>query len=557
MTSERSASTLGVVLTQLGPGARLLTGEETALARPVRGASVWTQSPEPADPGVVLICPPLNDAAALTAFADRLPDSPARMIVLTSPCPVPPTELVVLVREHLVVEAGGTVDPADVVLAIARSVEAPEESVTRRLSSLQRSLTQVLGDPDPVPALLNRLKTTCNAAVALVDKRGQAVHATGPIPLALLFGEITQTSAETQRIDIDGWHGVADRIGEPDEPSQHFGWLVVTARRTDFPDSYITSAVHVAASLVEASLRMTLLARQQERAVRATVLEEALALERKPQSPELTGRIASFGLSFTEELRAIVLRPVLSAMTSGGRLPLKEIAAGLGRALEDAGIARLASTRDKFLVMVVQCSPSTFRRILVSAGSALPAAHVGVGRRIQAVGEIADSYDDAQLAVQMLVRRMRGPRLMSYEEFDFATRLFSDVGTDRMTAWARRFLRPLAGRQPLLEGLRAYFENSLNMNAASEVLSIHHNSLRYRLAKVEELLDINLREPAALSSVYLALAAVELERVHAPQPGVNGPARPRQPSDVEAPRSPREHISPHVQNLGVVLGPDR
>ncbi len=146
---------------------------------------------------------------------------------------------------------------------------------------------------------------------------------------------------------------------------------------------------------------------------------------------------------------------------------------------------------------------------------------------------------------------------MSYEDFDFATRLFSDVGTDRMTAWAHRFLRPLDGRAPLLEGLRAYFEHSQNMNAAAEALNIHHNSLRYRLSKVEELLDINLREPAAVSSVFLALAAVELQRVQAPQPGAKVEVRPGQPSDVEAPRSPRDHIDPHAQNLGVVLGPDR
>jgi hypothetical protein len=401
------------------------------------------------------------------------------------------------------------------------------------------------------------VKSTCNATVALVDKRGHALHATGPIPLALLFGEISQTSAETQNIDIDGWRGVADRIGDPDQAARHAGWLVVTARRPDFPDSYATAAVHVAASLVEASLRMTLVARQQERAIRATVLEEALALPRKPRSPELTGRIAGFGLSFTDELRAVVVRPLLSGMASRGHSSPSDLGEALARALDEAGVRHLMSSRDKFLILAVQASPSTLRRILVAAGAALPSAHVGVGRRIQSVSEVADSYHDAQLAVQTLRRRGRGPRLMSYEEFDFATRLFSDVGTDRMTAWAHRFLRPLDGRTPLLEGLRAYFEHSQNMNAAAEALSIHHNSLRYRLSKVEELLDINLREPAAVSSVFLALAAVELERVHAPQPGGKAKVLSVQPSDVEAPRSPSDRFDPPPRNLGVVYGPER
>ena len=59
----------------------------------------------------------------------------------------------------------------------------------------------------------------------------------------------------------------------------------------------------------------------------------------------------------------------------------------------------------------------------------------------------------------------------------------------------------------------AFFAHSQNMNAAADALSIDHNSLRYRLAKVEELLNVSLRDPAAVSSLFLALTARELERV--------------------------------------------
>jgi sugar diacid utilization regulator len=99
---------------------------------------------------------------------------------------------------------------------------------------------------------------------------------------------------------------------------------------------------------------------------------------------------------------------------------------------------------------------------------------------------------------------------MTYEDFDFATRLFADVGLDRMVEWANDFLSPLAERDTLMDGLRAYFEADQNINLAAESLNIHHNSLRYRLSKVEELLTINLKQPASVSSIFLALTAIDL-----------------------------------------------
>ncbi|MEU9329938.1 helix-turn-helix domain-containing protein [Streptomyces canus] len=101
---------------------------------------------------------------------------------------------------------------------------------------------------------------------------------------------------------------------------------------------------------------------------------------------------------------------------------------------------------------------------------------------------------------------------MAYEDFDFATRLFADVGLERMVAWAEDFLKPLANRANLLAGLRSYFENDQNINVAAEALTIHHNPLRYRLTKVEELLSVNLKQPAAVSWVFLALTAIDLTR---------------------------------------------
>lgn len=547
--------TLGVVLTELGPEAELLAGANDALSRPVRGASVWTGQATTDDLEVIVIIAGAQQRDELEGVLANLSAGASRILALTDPCPIPRREVGSIAGGHTIIQAGRGIDPAEVVLAVSRALQAPTENFTRRLATLQRSLTQALGAPEPLQALLGRLKSTSNANVALVDKLGATLNSTGPVPLSLMFEAISRAGADSQLLDIDGWKGVADKINDPDRPGEYTGWLIATSRRPDFPDQYAAAAVHLTAALVEVCHRMTFVARQQERAIKAAVLEEALALRRVPDDPDITGRMASLGVNFDDGVRVAMVRPVRSATRSRALPSLETIAEELSQALRDASIPHLLSRRERHLVVAVQCSPAMLRRTVVAVDG-MPDLRIGVGRIATIVGEIAHSHSDARLALQTLLRRTGGPRLLAYEDLDFAMRLFSEVGVDRMNDWARDFLRPLLDRPTLLEGLRAYFRHSQNMNAAADALSIHHNSLRYRLAKVEEILSLSLREPAALSSLFLALTALE----HDTSASTHSPIQPsgsKRPADVDAPHRLQIHENPSPSQLGVVLSPDR
>lgn len=547
--------TLGVVLTELGPDATLLAGPDDALSRPIQGVSVWIGSPTTDDPEIIVVIPGAHRRDDLERVLASLPIGESRILALTDPCPVPLPDVGSIASGHTIIQAGDEVDPAEVVLAVSRALQAPTENFTRRLATLQRSLTQALGAPEPLQALLGRLKSTSNANAVLVDKRGETLTSTGPVPLSLMFDTVSRAGADSQLLDIDGWKGVADKIYDPDRPGEHIGWLIATSRRPDFPDQYSAAAVHLTAALVEACHRMTFVARQQEQAIKAAVLEEALTLRRVPDDPDLTGRMASFGVNIDDGVRIGIVRLLRPTRSSRALPALETIAETLSQALRDASIPHLLSRRERHLVLAVQCSPAMLRRAIV-ANDAIPDSRIGIGRIATSVGEIAYSHGDARLALQTLLRRARGPRLLAYEDFDFAMRLFSEVGVDRMTAWAHDFLQPLTDRPTLLEGLRAYFQHAQNMNAASDALNIHHNSLRYRLAKIEEILSLSLREPAALSSLFLALTALEHEATASARPSIQ-PSGPTGPVDVDAPHRQQVHESPSVNQLGVVLSPDR
>jgi sugar diacid utilization regulator len=558
MSTNEADCTLGGVLAELG--ASTVGSEEPQLSRRVRAALIWLPGdPIPQDPNLLIVCPTLGYADNLDSIDALLAGSAPRMIVVPAPLAISAEQIRETAGVHYIHALDVITNAADIVATVTRSVEPAEESISRRLASLQRSFSQALAEQSPIPALLNRVKRVTNAAVTLIDARGEAVHTTAPIPRAMLYQEIRRTNAESQAIDIDGWRGIATRVSDPAEPDQHFGWLMAVSRRTDFPNPYSISAVHIAAALIETNRQMVSIARSQERAVRATVFREALALRPQRSDSALAGRITSLGISFERELRVIVVRPIRTPPKSQDRSDLLDLSARLERTFKTIGLIPLVTTHDDVLALLSQCSAATAHRLFIAHTRALPPVHIGIGRNVDDVGDIADSYNDAQLAVRALRRRSQGAGTMTYEDFDFATRLFADVGLDKIAARAEEFLRPVAGREALAEGLRTYFEHGQNINAAADALNIHHNSLRYRLSKIEEVLNLNLKEPAAVASAFLALTALDLSQPPTTRPRASGAKRRidhANDTQIDGPVTVTAFPSPDAESFGVVRGSD-
>jgi sugar diacid utilization regulator len=220
-------------------------------------------------------------------------------------------------------------------------------------------------------------------------------------------------------------------------------------------------------------------------------------------------------------------------------------------------VSEFLTVRDDHVAVLVQCSSATARRLLVT-NNASSELQVGAGRRVATTGDIADSYNDAHLAVRALQRHPSHSGFVAFEDFDFATRLFSNVGLDTMVAWAHEFFQPLEGREPLVTAVHSYFAHGQNIKAAANDLSVHHNSLRYRLAKVEELLGVSFSDPAAISSTYLALTALDLVN-DSRSPRIETSRRSADPTvhDVASSDSATDFRRQSPADLGVVRGPDR
>jgi DNA-binding PucR family transcriptional regulator len=81
---------------------------------------------------------------------------------------------------------------------------------------------------------------------------------------------------------------------------------------------------------------------------------------------------------------------------------------------------------------------------------------------------------------------------------------------DAIKAFCVETLQPLAladHKQSgnLLETLKTYLENECELRATASSLHIHYNTLRYRLERIEEILQVNLSDPATRQKLRLAL----------------------------------------------------
>jgi hypothetical protein len=90
--------------------------------------------------------------------------------------------------------------------------------------------------------------------------------------------------------------------------------------------------------------------------------------------------------------------------------------------------------------------------------------------------------------------------------------------TDVAEELARRYVEPLgtgAAMLPILETVRRYLTLGMRADLTAEHMSVHHNTVRYRLRRYEELTGIDLRDPNHALEAWWALQRTRID--HGPR----------------------------------------
>ncbi len=123
-------------------------------------------------------------------------------------------------------------------------------------------------------------------------------------------------------------------------------------------------------------------------------------------------------------------------------------------------------------------------------------AVVGIGSTVVGIKELANSFKDAQVALEVGKVFDTERPILSYDNLGIARLIYQ-----LPTTLCEMFLREIFKKgsidtldQETLFTIQRFFENNLNVSETSRGLFVHRNTLVYRIEKIKKLTGLDLRE---------------------------------------------------------------
>ncbi|MEO3749871.1 PucR family transcriptional regulator ligand-binding domain-containing protein [Streptomyces sp. B6B3] len=510
---------------------RVLTGEDR-LATPVR----WAHASELADPvpyldgGELLLTTglklPVHDPGEMRDYVTRL--SAAGVVGLgfgvgVNHPEVPPALLDAAVEAGLpLLEVPRNTPFIAISKAVSAALAAEQYRAVTAGFAAQRELTRAALSPGGQRALLAKLAIQVNGWAALYDLTG-SVTAAAPGWAVRRAGKL---AGEVRRLRDRPApaSAVCAAPGAPAEPTDEAGSRSRPDDRVELQSLGTGSrpqavlAIGTAAPLgvveryaVESAVAVLTLTTERSRAYQEAQARLGAAVLRMLLAGEPDHARAVAGQLYGGLLDA----PLRVLVADGGDDPdaLEELGDAVESAAARAGESVLAAADGERLVLLV-----------ADAGEAVSACagYAGQTRRERgehglALGLSAPtgpaSADAAyrQAREALAVARRRGRVLVEHDEVATGS-VLALLADDAVRAFAEGTLRALRehdarGRGDLVASLRAWLAHHGQWDAAAADLGVHRHTLRYRMRRVEEILDRSLDDPDVRMELWLALKA--------------------------------------------------
>ncbi|NLZ66351.1 MAG: hypothetical protein GX910_01615 [Clostridiaceae bacterium] len=141
--------------------------------------------------------------------------------------------------------------------------------------------------------------------------------------------------------------------------------------------------------------------------------------------------------------------------------------------------------------------------------------YVGVGSIAETYQDLSSSLSQAEQTVRILVSRKSDERKLFYSDLGLLRVLGHPLLREDALAYAHEVLDPLEEhdekhRGDLIETVRVYFQCGGNLKRVAEVLFTHYNTVIYRINRIRDMYDIDLRDPETAFNFQLALKIREL-----------------------------------------------
>lgn len=423
-----------------------------------------------------------------------------------------PDDLVAACRRHLLplIEVPVDVSFATITERVLTSV-TPGDSEAGTLLRLHRTLHASSADAAGVAGICDVVAGKLDVGCWVLSPTGRVVAGTADPPPEEQRRRLARRALVTEQA-VD-----ALRSGRPfavlpttrRSPCRAAGWfLVVASDPAGWPDDVRDLAVE-AASLV--GLQQ---ARQGEAGRLRAELAEGLvrlALTDEPNPTELASRLQVVGLSAEEPL------VVLSA-SAGGVAPqllhgvltelLEPISARVAVASLGGEAIGLAATDLGRVDNAVAALQST--ATLLEPGLSGVRLAIGVSAGTTSGPVLRGAIEEARHARRLAEHRAGTCRVVSSEELASHTVLLAAVPEELRRSYRSRLLGPIMEydarhHSDLVRTLTVFLEHSGSWNRCAARLHLHVNTLRYRIARIEQLTGRDLSSFGDQVDLYLAL----------------------------------------------------
>ncbi|MEJ7795478.1 MAG: helix-turn-helix domain-containing protein [Nocardioides sp.] len=242
-------------------------------------------------------------------------------------------------------------------------------------------------------------------------------------------------------------------------------------------------------------------------------LVEDLLAGRPPSVRPRLQLLADVGLDEDASYLLVVARPLVSEDVD----PHHQ--AQLRTAFRSAGRGLVVARHDE-VVAVLPVEPGTEDRLLADVRSVVTGlagrgafALVGVSSVQQGYLDVPTAYDEARMAGRGLGGRAGVMTLGEMSTLDFLIQSQDGAAGRLVRPEVRAFLEEdLAGDGVLVETLSTYLAHDLNATLAAMALHVHVNTVYYRLQRIAERTDCDIRRVEELIDLLVAVRVVRSER---------------------------------------------
>lgn len=388
--------------------------------------------------------------------------------------------------------------PLDLLVEARLLLAAPELDRADLLLATHRALGDRLRPPEEVVAVLRRL---LRSPVAVLDDRGA--------PLAgEVAGQVRLDEAVPQRTDLDD--GVL--LAHPVLLQRPAMWLAAELRGPEAARAdVVPPALAVAAGALQRWLLANRLELERDARSRTALLGDLLRLDTEPGA-DLRRRVADAGWRLGGWHVGLHIG-VPAAVDTVART--QEVV----RALRAEDVeAVVVEHGDGWTGWVTFDHEPTAARVR-SLATRLQAAHralrlgarMGVGRPHPRPEGLAATVAEAVDAARLAATRPETGHFLHVDQLGMAQLLLEWTRTDTFEPAARALVAPLRSAPgDLVRTLAAYLDAESSIAETATVLGVHRNTVAARVARIEQLLGVDLSRPDERLALHLASRAVTL-----------------------------------------------